>query len=469
MAGHSQDSRQHASEGYGPVGPAPVEHSVVYTTLHFDKPWSYENYLKTGGYSALRKILEDKIAPADVIEMVKASGLRGRGGAGFPTGLKWSFMPKGDMQKYILCNSDESEPGTAKDRDILRYNPHSVIEGMAIACYATGSSTAYNYLRGEFHHEPFEHLEEATREAYANGWLGKDILGSGIDVDIHNVLGAGAYICGEETALMESLEGKKGQPRYKPPFPANFGLYGKPTTINNTETYASVPAIIRNGAEWFANLGKPNNGGPKVFSVSGHVNNPGNFEIRLGTSFADLLAMAGGVRNGNKLKGVIPGGSSMPVLPADTMLAATMDYDCLQKAGSGLGSGAVVVMDETTCMVRACQRISRFYYKESCGQCTPCREGTGWMYRMLTRIVEMQATMDDLQMLRAAAGQIEGHTICAFGEAAAWPVQGMLRNFWDEFEYAIVNKRFLVDDQRAGTVVPKPVALEQVATGQVVA
>ncbi|MDI1253128.1 NADH-quinone oxidoreductase subunit NuoF [Thermomonas sp.] len=453
MADHS-----HNSEGYGPVGPAPVEHSVVYTTLHFDKPWSYENYLKTGGYSALRKILEEKIAPADVIDMVKASGLRGRGGAGFPTGLKWSFMPKGVMQKYILCNSDESEPGTAKDRDILRYNPHAVIEGMAIACYATGTSTAYNYLRGEFHHEPFEHLEEATREAYANGWLGKDILGSGIDVDIHNVLGAGAYICGEETALMESLEGKKGQPRYKPPFPANFGLYGKPTTINNTETYASVPAIVRNGAEWFASLGKPNNGGPKVFSVSGHVNNPGNFEVRLGTSFADLLAMAGGVRNGHKLKAVIPGGSSMPVLPAETMMAATMDYDCLQKAGSGLGSGAVVVMDETACMVRACQRISRFYFKESCGQCTPCREGTGWMYRMLTRIVEMQATLDDLQMLRAAAGQIEGHTICAFGEAAAWPVQGMLRHFWDEFEYAIVNQRFLVDDQRAGTVVNKQVA-----------
>jgi NADH-quinone oxidoreductase subunit F len=450
MAGHP-----HYSEGYGPVGPAPSEHSVVYTTLHFDKPWSYENYLKTGGYSALRKILEEQIAPADIIEMVKASGLRGRGGAGFPTGLKWSFMPKGDMQKYILCNSDESEPGTAKDRDILRYNPHAVIEGMAIACYATGTSVAYNYLRGEFHHEPFEHLEEATREAYANGWLGANLLGSGINIDIHNVLGAGAYICGEETALMESLEGKKGQPRYKPPFPANFGLYGKPTTINNTETYASVPAIVRNGAEWFANLGKPNNGGPKVFSVSGHVNNPGNFEVRLGTSFTDLLAMAGGVRNGHKLKAVIPGGSSMPVLPADTMMAATMDYDCLQKAGSGLGSGAVVVMDETTCMVRACQRISRFYFKESCGQCTPCREGTGWMYRMLTRIVEMQATMDDLTMLRAAAGQIEGHTICAFGEAAAWPVQGMLRHFWNEFEYAIVNRRFLVDDQRQGTVVPK--------------
>jgi NADH-quinone oxidoreductase subunit F len=436
----------------GPVGPAPAAHNVVYTTLHYDKPWSYENYLKTGGYSALRRILEEKIAPADVIEMVKQSALRGRGGAGFPTGLKWSFMPKGDMQKYILCNSDESEPGTAKDRDILRYNPHAVIEGMAIACYATGSTVAYNYLRGEFHHEPFEHLEEATREAYANGWLGRNILGSGVDIDMYNVLGAGAYICGEETALMESLEGKKGQPRYKPPFPANFGLYGKPTTINNTETYASVPAIVRNGAEWFLNLGKPNNGGAKVFSVSGHVARPGNYEVRMGTPFAELLELAGGVRGGRRLKGVIPGGSSMPVLPADVMMGCTMDYDSIQKAGSGLGSGAVIVMDETTCMVRACQRIARFYFKESCGQCTPCREGTGWMYRMLTRIVEGQATMDDVEMLRAAAGQIEGHTICAFGEAAAWPVQGFLRHYWDEFEYAIAHRRFLVDDQRAGTV-----------------
>jgi NADH-quinone oxidoreductase subunit F len=448
----------HEQATTGPVGPAPQEHNVVYTTLHYDKPWSYENYLKTGGYSALRRILEEKIAPADVVEMVKQSGLRGRGGAGFPTGLKWSFMPKGAGTKYILCNSDESEPGTAKDRDILRYNPHAVIEGMAIACYATGSAVAYNYLRGEFHHEPFEHLEEAMAEAYANGWLGKDILGSGVDIDIHNALGAGAYICGEETALMESLEGKKGQPRYKPPFPANFGLYGKPTTINNTETYASVPAIIRNGAEWFLNLGKPNNGGPKVFSVSGHVAKPGNYEIRLGTSFADLLQLAGGIRQGHKLKAVIPGGSSMPVLPGDTMMTLTMDYDSIQKAGSGLGSGAVIVMDETTCMVRACQRIARFYYAESCGQCTPCREGTGWMYRMLTRIVEKQATLDDLNMLKAAAGQIEGHTICAFGEAAAWPVQGFLRHYWDEFEYAIVHGRFLVDDQRAGTVVAAKVA-----------
>src|SRR5690242_12238537 len=498
-------------------GPAPQEHQVVYTTLHFDQPWTLENYRKTGGWQAWEKILAEKPDPQTIVDELKKSSLRGRGGAGFPTGMKWSFMPRNAPgQKYILCNSDESEPGTCKDRDILRFNPHAVLEGMAIACYATGSTVAYNYLRGEFHHEPFGHMEQALHEAEAAGLLGKNIGGSGIDVDIHNVLGAGAYICGEETALMESLEGKKGQPRYKPPFPANFGLYGRPSTINNTETYASVPAILRKGADWFLNLGKPNNGGPKIFSVSGHVNKPGNYEIKLGTPFAELLEMAGGVRNGHKLKAVIPGGSSMPVLPADTMMNATMDYDCLQKAGSGLGSGAVIVMDETTCMVRACQRIARFYYAESCGQCTPCREGTGWMYRMLTRIVEGKATMDDPQMLKGAAGQIEGtptcgsgkpapcrgralpriaalllrggrrqgpawpegpglmerkaprhgggkgkvdrpavakgrggqdggHTICAFGEAAAWPVQGMLRHFWPEFEYFIRNGRSIVE------------------------
>ncbi len=430
------------------IGPAPQAHQVVYTTLHHEKPWALDSYLKQDGYTAWKKILAEKMPQEQVIEMVKQSGLRGRGGAGFPTGLKWSFMPRSAPgQKYILCNSDESEPGTCKDRDILRFNPHSVIEGMAIACYATGSTVAYNYLRGEFHHEPFEHFEEALKEAYAAGLLGKNILGSSIDVDMYAALGAGAYICGEETAMMESLEGKKGQPRFKPPFPANFGLFGKPTTINNTETYASVPAIIRNGAEWFLNLGKPNNGGPKIFSVSGHVANPGNFEIRLGTPFSELLAMAGGIRAGRKLKAVIPGGSSMPVLPAETMMACTMDYDSIQKAGSGLGSGAVVVMDDSTCMVRACHRISRFYYKESCGQCTPCREGTGWMYRVLSRIVAHEATMDDLAMLKAAAGQIEGHTICAFGEAAAWPVQGFLRHYWHEFEYAIQNKQFWVDAQ----------------------
>jgi len=426
-------------------GNPPAEHQAVYTTLHFEQPWTLDNYLKVDGYKAWKKILAEKPDPASIVDEVKKSGLRGRGGAGFPTGLKWSFMPKGNMQKYILCNSDESEPGTCKDRDILRFNPHAVVEGLAIACYATGSTVAYNYLRGEFHHEPFEHFEAALKEAYAAGLLGKDIGGSGIDVDIYGALGAGAYICGEETALMESLEGKKGQPRFKPPFPANFGLYGKPTTINNTETYASVPTILVKGADWFMAQGKPNNGGPKIFSVSGHVNKPGNYEIKLGTPFKDLLEMAGGVRNGHKLKAVIPGGSSMPVLPAATMLELTMDYDAIQKAGSGLGSGAVIVMDETTCMVRACRRISQFYFKESCGQCTPCREGTGWMYRMLTRIVEGNAELGDLDTLKAAAGQIEGHTICAFGEAAAWPVQGMLRHFWDEFEYYIRNGRSIVD------------------------
>jgi NADH-quinone oxidoreductase subunit F len=440
-------------ETRGPVGPVPQEHNVVYTTLHFERPWTYDSYLKAAGYQAWRKILTDKIPPEDVINTVKGSALRGRGGAGFPAGLKWSFMPRtAPGQKYVLCNSDESEPGTCKDRDILRYNPHAVIEGMAIACYAMGSTVGYNYLRGEFHHEPFEHFEQALQDAYAHGWLGRNILGSGVDVDIHSALGAGAYICGEETAMMESLEGKKGQPRYKPPFPANFGLYGRPTTINNTETFASVPAIIRNGSEWFLNLGKPNNGGPKVFSVSGHVARPGNFEVRLGTPFKDLLEMAGGMRPGRTLKAVIPGGSSMPVLPGETMLGLTMDYDALQKAGSGLGSGAVIVMDDSTCMVRACRRISQFYYAESCGQCTPCREGTGWMYRVLSRMVDHTATLDDLPLLKAAAGQIEGHTICAFGEAAAWPVQGFLRHYWHEFEYAIKNKRFLVDDQAAGAV-----------------
>jgi len=428
------------------VGPAPQEHQVVYTTLHFDNPSSLDSYARAGGYEAWRKILADKPDPATIIDELKKSALRGRGGAGFPTGLKWSFMPRNAPgQKYILCNSDESEPGTCKDRDILRFNPHAVIEGMAIACYATGSTVAYNYLRGEFHHEPFERSEEALKEAYDAGLLGHDIHGTGINVDIYNALGAGAYICGEETALMESLEGKKGQPRFKPPFPAGFGLYGRPTTINNTETYASVPAILRKGAEWFLGQGKPNNGGPKIFSVSGHVARPGNYEIKLGTPFADLLEMAGGMRGGRKLKAVIPGGSSMPVLPGDTMMGLTMDYDALQKAGSGLGSGAVIVMDETTCMVRACQRIARFYYAESCGQCTPCREGTGWMYRMLCRIVDGHATIGDVEMLKQAAGQIEGHTICAFGEAAAWPVQGFLRHYWHEFEYFIANKRSIVD------------------------
>ena len=425
------------------------EHNVVFTTLDAEQPWSLDTYLAIDGYKAWKKILAEKTDQGSIIDNIKLSALRGRGGAGFPTGLKWSFMPRSAPgQKYILCNSDESEPGTCKDRDILRFNPHAVIEGMAIAGYAMGATVGYNYMRGEFHHEPYERFEAALKEAYEAGLLGKNLMGSGIDMDIYSALGAGAYICGEETALMESLEGKKGQPRFKPPFPANFGLYGKPSTINNTESLASIPHIMRNGGQWFLDIGKPNNGGPKLFSVSGHVNKPGNFEVPLGTPFRDLLEMAGGVRNGHKLKGVIPGGSSMPVLPADVMMDVTMDFDALAKAGSGLGSGAVIVMDETTDMVGACCRISRFYHMESCGQCTPCREGTGWMHRVLERIVAGKGTMKDLELLRSAAGQIEGHTICAFGEAAAWPVQGFLRHFWHEFEYYVEHGHSMVDDQK---------------------
>ncbi|GAB1233711.1 NADH-quinone oxidoreductase subunit NuoF [Ferrigenium sp. UT5] len=420
--------------------------SVIYNTLQFDQPWTLENYLKVGGYQALRKVLSEKIAPEAVINEVKTSNLRGRGGAGFPTGLKWTFMPKNYAgEKYLVCNSDEGEPGTCKDWDILRYNPHALIEGMAIAAYATGVKTGYNYIHGEIF-EAYERMEAACDEARRAGYLGANILGLGFDFDLHNHLGYGAYVCGEETALLESIEGKKGQPRYKPPFPANFGLYGKPTTINNTETFASVPYIIREGGKKFADLGVPNSGGIKLFSVSGHVNKPGNFEVPMGTPFAKLLEMAGGVRNGHKLKAVIPGGSSMPVLPAEIMMNVNMDYDSLQKAGSYLGSGAVIVMDDTTCMVRALERLSYFYHEESCGQCTPCREGTGWLYRIVHRIEHGQGRPEDLQLLLDLCENIAGRTICALGDAAAWPVQGMLKHFRKEFEYHIEHKRCLVQD-----------------------
>ena len=425
---------------------------VCFQTLQFDQPWTFDNYLKVGGYEAWKKILKNKIPPEDVIDTVKKSGLRGRGGAGFPTGLKWSFMPRNSPgQKYIVCNSDESEPGTFKDRDILRYNPHAVIEGMAIAAYSIGATVGYNYLRGEFHYEPYERFEEALTIARREGLIGKNILGSGVDVELHAHLGAGAYICGEETALLESLEGKKGMPRFKPPFPANFGLYGRPTTINNTETLASIPAIIRNGDDWFLKIGKPNNGGPKIFSVSGHVNRPGNYEVPLGIPFRELLEMAGGVRDGRKLKAVIPGGSSMPVLPADVMMDVNMDYDSLAKAGSALGSGGVMVMDETTCMVKVLLRIARFYYAESCGQCTPCREGTGWMWRVIGRIENGKGRPEDLDLLLKTAGRIESRTICAFGDAAAWPVQSFVKRFRKEFEYHIEHKRCLVDQNPGDT------------------
>ena len=402
-----------------------------------EKPWTIEAYRSTGGYEALARILKEKIPQDDVINEVKASGLRGRGGAGFPAGLKWSFMPRtAPGQKYLVCNSDEGEPGTFKDRDIIRLNPHALIEGMTIAGYAMGATVGYNYMRGEFV-EPYQRIEQAMKEAREANLLGPNILGSGVDFELYSHLGAGAYICGEETGLLESLEGKSGQPRFKPPFPAQFGAFGRPTTINNTETLASVPRIMREGADWFVQLGPKNNAGTKVFSVSGHVNRPGNFEVPLGTSFRDLLKMAGGMLNDAKLKAVIPGGSSVPVLPAEIILECNMDYDSLQSAGSMLGAGSVIIMDDSTCMVQMLERIAYFYWEESCGQCTPCREGTGWLYRMLKRIRLGHARMEEIDQLVDVANRIEGRTICALGDAAAWPVQSFIKHFRHEFEAKI--------------------------------
>ena len=408
--------------------------------------WRLKDYESRGGYQALRKILNEGITPEQVVNQVKASALRGRGGAGFPTGLKWSFMPKQfDGMKYIVCNSDEGEPGTFKDRDLLRYNPHMVIEGMIIAGYATGSPVSYNYIHGEIW-DIYDRYEEALAEARAAGYLGRNILGSTFSHEQYAHHGFGAYICGEETALLESLEGKKGQPRFKPPFPASYGLYGKPTTINNTETFAAVPWIIVNGPEAYLALGKPNNGGTKIFSVSGDVARPGNYEVRLGTPFPKLLEMAGGMRPGRQLKAVIPGGSSMPVLPADIMMACTMDYDSIAKAGSMLGSGAVIVMDDTRCMVRCLLRLSYFYYEESCGQCTPCREGTGWLYRMIDRIEHGRGKNEDLALLNDVADNIQGRTICALGDAAAMPVRAFIQHYRDEFQHHIDHGKCVVPD-----------------------
>ena len=406
--------------------------------------WRLADYVKRGGYASLRRILTENIPPEQVIAELKASSLRGRGGAGFPTGLKWSFMPRQfPGQKYLVCNSDEGEPGTFKDRDILRYNPHTVIEGMAIGAYAMGIPVGYNYIHGEIW-DVYDRFEEALDEARAAGFLGDRILGSNFSFQLHAFHGYGAYICGEETALLESIEGKKGQPRFKPPFPASFGLYGKPTTINNTETFAAVPFALSLGGEAYAAIGKPNNGGTKIFSVSGDVAKPGNYEVPLGTPFAKLLELAGGMRDGKKIKAVIPGGSSMPVLKGDLMMQTDMDYDSIAKAGSMLGSGAVIVMNEDRCMVKSLLRLSYFYYEESCGQCTPCREGTGWLYRMVHRIEHGQGRADDLDLLNSVCDGIQGRTICALGDAAAMPVRAMIKNFKDEFAYHIEHKRCLV-------------------------
>lgn len=406
--------------------------------------WGLEDYVKRGGYEALRKVLTTGMTPDDVIAEVKTSALRGRGGAGFPTGLKWSFMPRTlPGQKYLVCNSDEGEPGTFKDRDLLRFNPHIVIEGMAIAAYAMGISVGYNYIHGEIF-EVYKRFEEALEQARAAGFLGDNILGSEFSFQLHAFHGYGAYICGEETALLESLEGKKGQPRFKPPFPASFGLYGKPTTINNTETFASVPWIIRNSGQEYLDIGVPNAGGTKIFSISGDVQRPGNYEVPMGTPFATLLELAGGMREGRQLKAVIPGGSSAPVLPADIMMQTNLDYDSIAKAGSMLGSGAVIVMDDSRCMVKSLLRLSYFYFHESCGQCTPCREGTGWLWRMVKRIENGQGRPEDLDMLDEIAQNIMGRTICALGDAAALPVRSFVKHFRDEFAHHIEHKSCVV-------------------------
>jgi NADH-quinone oxidoreductase subunit F len=417
---------------------------VCFKNLTKDQCWSLKTYEASGGYSVWRKILKGELTPEHIIDELKASGLRGRGGAGFPTGLKWSFMPRhSDGQKYVVCNSDEGEPGTCKDRDILRFNPHAVIEGMAIGGFVMNASVGYNYIRGEFM-EPFKRFEGALKEAYEAGLLGQNINNSAINFDLYTHLGAGAYICGEETALLESIEGKKGQPRFKPPFPANVGLFGKPTTINNTESFASVPEIISRGGQWFADIGVENSGGCKLFSVSGHVKSPANFEVPMGTAFKDLLEMAGGMRDGSKLKAVIPGGSSTPVLTADVAMAMTMDYDGIERAGSMLGAGSVIIMDESTCMVEVLTRLAHFYYDESCGQCTPCREGTGWLYRVLKRITDGNGREGDIELLLGVQDKIMGNTICALGDAAAMPVESFLRCFREEFEYYIKHGKSMV-------------------------
>ena len=410
--------------------------------------WRLKDYEARGGYQALRKVLGigggEPMTQDQVIATVKESALRGRGGAGFPTGLKWSFMPRQfPGQKYLVCNSDEGEPGTCKDRDIMEFNPHIVIEGMAIAAFAMGISVGYNYIHGEIF-STYDRFEEALEEARAAGLLGDNILGSNYSFQLHAAHGFGAYICGEETALLESMEGKKGQPRFKPPFPASFGLYGKPTTINNTETFAAVPWIIRNGGQAYLECGKPNNGGTKIYSVSGDVEMPGNFEVPMGTPFSKLLELAGGVRAGRQLKAVIPGGSSSPILPASIMMDCTMDYDSIAKAGSMLGSGAVIVLDDSRCMVKSLQRLSYFYMHESCGQCTPCREGTGWLSRVVDRIETGHGRPADLDLLDSVAEDIQGRTICALGDAAAMPVRAMIKHFRHEFEYHVEHKTCMV-------------------------
>ena len=413
-------------------------------TFSLDNPSSIETYLAQDGYLSWKKIIRDKTPKSEIIRLVKESGLKGKGGAGFLTGLKWSFINSAEKQRYLVCNSDESEPGTCKDRDILRYNPHAVIEGMLIACYAIGASVGYNYLRGEFIGDQWIVFNTAVKEAYKNNLIGNKILNSDTSIDIIPLIGAGAYIVGEETAMLESIEGKRGMPRIKPPFPAVQGLYGKPTIINNTETLATVPYILKNGDEWYKNLGLNDSVGVKMFCMSGHLNRPDVIEAPLGIPFSELLNQCGGVLDNKKLKAVIPGGSSVPVVKGKDIINIPMDYESLMSIGTMLGSGGIIVMDESTCMVSVLERISRFYYAESCGQCTPCREGTGWLFKTLVKIKSGRGTQSDLDLLNRVANQIEGHCICALGDAAAMPVISFLKNFWNEFEYYVEKKQSMV-------------------------
>jgi NADH-quinone oxidoreductase subunit F len=423
----------------------------IFRNLYGRGDWRLAGARARGAWDGTKTILEK--GRDAIISEVKNSGLRGRGGAGFPTGLKWSFMPKqvGDRSHYLVVNADESEPGTCKDRDIMRHDPHLLIEGCLIASFAMGAHACYIYVRGEFIRER-EHLQTAVDEAYEARLIGKDNI-HGFDFDIFVHHGAGAYICGEETALLESLEGKKGMPRLKPPFPANVGLYGCPTTVNNVESIAVVPDIMRRGAVWFAGIGRPNNTGTKIFCISGHVNTPCNVEEAMGIPLRELLEKhAGGVRGGwDNLLAVIPGGSSMPLVPASQCVPLPMDFDGTKEVKSALGTAAVIVMDKSTDIVRAMARISYFYKHESCGQCTPCREGMGWMWRVLVRMAEGRAHKREIDMLMDVTQQIEGHTICAFGDGAAWPVQGLLRHFRHEIERRI--------DEYAANPHPEPVRM----------
>jgi NADH-quinone oxidoreductase subunit F len=413
----------------------------IFTNLYGAHDWRLPAARARGSWDGTKAILER--GPDAIIDEMKKSGLRGRGGAGFPTGLKWSFMPKEvkDRPHYLIVNADESEPGTCKDRDIMRHDPHLLVEGCLIAGFAMRANAGYIYVRGEFYNEA-QTLIAAIKEAYDAGLLGKNACGSGWDFDLYVHRGAGAYICGEETALLESLEGKKGMPRLKPPFPAGAGLYGCPTTVNNVESIAVVPTILRRGAAWFKSFGRENNAGTKLFQISGHVNNPCVVEEAMSIPFRELIDKhAGGIRGGwDNLLAVIPGGSSVPLVPGEQIADAPMDFDGLKELGSGLGTAAVIVMDKSTDIVRAISRISYFYKHESCGQCTPCREGTGWMWRMMERLREGDAEVSDIDKLIDVTKQVEGHTICALGDAAAWPIQGLVRHFRPELERRIAER-----------------------------